>query len=107
LCFSDIGSVAIERLNGELISADSSFFGVVLEQEDGLLVIDSSLNAHWFDDEPINWRVFPKSRNYVNQFHIIRDHAIHIHCFNHDYFVNQSKKKLGISATPPKKPLKN
>jgi hypothetical protein len=101
--FRDIGSVDIEELSGEVVSADSSFFGVVLEKEDGLLVINSSLESHFFDGEPVNWRVFPNSRNYSNQLHIIHEDALHIHSFNHDYFVDQSTKKLGISVTSIKK----
>jgi len=96
--FRDLGSVEISGLNSEIISADSSFFGIVLEQEDGLLVVSSSLESQFFKGEPVNWRVFPKTKNYSNQLHIIYDDALHIYSFNHDYFVDQSTKQLGISA---------
>jgi hypothetical protein len=108
--FEDIGSVAMkdldsmnmDELSGEVISADSSFFGVVLEKETGLLVINSSLESSFLEGEPVNWRVFPSSRNYSNQLHVIYDDTLHIHSFNHDYFVDQSRKKLGINATSVK-----
>jgi hypothetical protein len=102
--FKDLGSVEITELNGEIISADSSLFGIILEQEDGLLVVSSSLESQFLKGEPVNWRVFPKARNYSNQLHVIYDDKLHIYCFNHDYFVDQSTKKLSISVALGKKP---
>ncbi len=96
--FSDLGSVKIDKLGGEIISADSSFFGVVIEKENGLLIISSLLESQLLEGEPVNWRVFPRSRNYTNQLHIVYEDALHIYSFNHDYFVDQSTKKLGISV---------
>jgi hypothetical protein len=101
--FKDLGSVEITESNGEIISADSSFFGIILEQEDGLLVVSSSLESQFLKGEPVNWRVFPKARNYSNQLHVIYDNELHIYSFNHDYFVDQSTKKLGISVALGKK----
>lgn len=101
--FERLGSVNIQELTHEVISADSSFFGVILEQEDGLTVITSELETYFFEGEPVNWRVFPKSKNYTNHLHIIYDDALHIHSFNHDYFIDQNTKKLGISTNSNKK----
>jgi hypothetical protein len=95
--FKNLGTVSIEELNSEVISADSSWFGVILETEDGLVVITSSLETLFLEGELVNWRVFPKSKNYTNQLHVIHEDALHIYSFNHDYFVNQRTKKLGIS----------
>ncbi len=97
--FKALGSVEITGLTGEVISADSSLFGIVLEQEDGLLVVTSSLESHFLPGEPVNWRVFPKARNYSNHLHIIYDDALHVYAFSHDYFVDQSTKKLGIAVS--------
>jgi hypothetical protein len=99
----DLGSTNMDELSGEVVSADSSFFGIVLEKETGLLVINSSLESSFLEGEPTNWRVFPSSRNYSNQLHVIYDDTLHIYSFNHDYFVDQSRKKLGINATSAKK----
>ena len=101
--FKDLGSVEIAGSNGEIISADSSFFGIILEQDDGLLVVSSSLKSEFLKGEPVNWHVFPKSRNYSNQLHVIHEDALHIYSFNHDYFVDQSTKKLGISVASGEK----
>jgi len=96
--FTNLDSLKIEELNNEIISADSSFFGIVLEQEDRLLVVNSLLEKKYFPGEPVNWRVFSKSRNYTNQLHIIYDNSLCIYSFNHDYFVNQQTKLVGIVA---------
>lgn len=95
--FINLGSIETEELLGDIISADSSYFGIVLEQEEGLLVITSLLKYIHFPGEPVNWRVFPKSKNYTNQLHIIYEDCIRIYSFNHDFFVDQENKKIGIS----------
>lgn len=101
--FKDLGSVEIEGLTSEVISADSSLFGIVLEQEDGLLIVTSLLESHFLQGEPVNWRVFPKATNYSNHLHVIYDDALHIYAFSHDYFVDQFTKKLGITVTSGEK----
>lgn len=95
--FISLGSIESKELLDDLISADSSFFGIVLEKEDGILVITSLLEYIHFPGEPVNWRVFPKSKNYTNQLHIIYEDRLCIYSFNHDFFVDQENKKIGIS----------
>ena len=55
------------------------------------------------DDQPyimqfpvVRWRVFPRSKHYVNHLHVILDDRIEIYSFNNDYFVDQRSKKAGI-----------
>jgi hypothetical protein len=95
--FESLGSKQVKELTGDIISADSSFFGIVLEEEDSLLVINSLLQHKRFTGEPVNWRVFPHSRNYTNQLHIIYEDSIHIYSFTHDYFLDQKEKLIGMS----------
>ncbi|MFN6466281.1 MAG: hypothetical protein RMZ41_031315 [Nostoc sp. DedVER02] len=95
--FISLGSIESKELLDDLISADSSFFGIVLEKEDGILVITSLLEYIHFPGEPVNWRLFPKSKNYTNQLHIIYEDRLCIYSFNHDFFVDQENKKIGIS----------
>jgi hypothetical protein len=95
--FESLGSKQVEEITGDIISADSSFFGIVLEEEDSLLVINSLLQHKRFTGEPVNWRVFPHSRNYTNQLHIIYEDSIHIYSFIHDYFLDQKEKIIGMS----------
>lgn len=95
--FRSLGSVESQESLGDIISADSSFFGIVLEQENGLLIITSLLEHIYLPGEPVNWRVFPKTRNYINQLHVIYEDHLSIYSFNHDFFVNQGDKQIGIS----------
>lgn len=91
-----LGTIKIENLTDEIISADSSFFGMVLEMDTGLLVIDSRQQSYFIENEPVNWRVFPKSKNYIHHLHVIYDDYMDIYIFTHDYFVDQKSKKSGI-----------
>jgi len=53
---------------------------------------------HTFAGEPVNWRIFPRSKHYENQLHIIYNDRLEIISFNHDYFVNQNEKWAGIEV---------
>jgi hypothetical protein len=79
-----------------IIGADSAPFGFVLEAETGLLVIESSLESFWLSGEPVNWRVFPRSRHYTNQLQVVRENALEIFSFCGDYFVDQAGKRAGM-----------
>lgn len=93
-----LGKVQVEKkFTRDIVNADSAYFGYVIETAEGLLVLSSSLESFWLDGEPVNWRVFPDSKDYVNHLHIIYDDHICIFSFNHDYFIDQSIKKVGIS----------
>jgi len=94
--FVRLGIVPIEKPIGDIVSGDSALFGFIVESEDGLLVINSLMESMWLQGEPVNWRVFPKSKFYTNQLHIIYEDHICIHSFNHDYFVDQKTKTVGI-----------
>lgn len=94
--FIRLGVVKTENLQGDIVSADSALFGFIVESEDGLLVINSLMESMWLPNEPVNWRVFPKSKFYTNQLHIIYEDHLCIYSFNHDYFVDQETKKVGI-----------
>jgi hypothetical protein len=80
---------------GELVSAKTASFGVVLEYDDTLLVVDSTNEDHHLPGAPVNWRVFPRSKRYENHLHVVRTDCIEIISFNHDYFVDQKSKVLG------------
>lgn len=94
--FIRLGLVETEQLDGDIVSGDSALFGFIVEGEDGLLIINSLLESIWLPGEPVNWRVFPKSKFYTNQLHVIYDDHLCIHSFNQDYFVDQKTKKVGI-----------
>ena len=73
-------------------------FGVVIELEDSLLVLRSDEAIERIEGEVVSWRVFPRSRKYVNQLHVIYEDRLEIWCFLHDYFQNQDTKFYGTSA---------
>lgn len=81
----------------ELIASGSAPFGTVLEFSNKLIVIRSDGEIEEFPDEPVHWRVFPRSENYSNQLHIIYEDRMLVVSYVHDYFVNQSTKIFGFS----------
>lgn len=84
-----------------LVSAGVAVFGAVLEFDDALLVVASDGVVHRFD-APVNWRVFPASKYYENQLHLVYEDHLAIVSFNHDYFVDQATKAMGVrKALPP------
>lgn len=95
--FSTLGSIPFgRRLESDPIAADSSYFGFVLEFEDGLLIINSQTETLLLEGEPVNWRLFRNSINYENQLHVIRNDHLAVFSFNDDYLVNQEEKVIGI-----------
>ncbi len=95
--FTPLGQVNTELLRGEVVSGDSALFGFIVELDDGLLVVDSEMETStWLPGEPVNWRIFPRSKSYTNQLHVVYEDSICIFSFNQDYFVNQTKKKVGL-----------
>jgi hypothetical protein len=81
---------------GPIVSAALATFGVVVECEDGLIVLRSDDGQASIVGEPVNWRVFPRSKHYANHLHIVYDDRLEIWSFNHDFILNQEKKRLGI-----------
>ncbi len=93
--FANFGTVDSSRINDDIVSADSALFGYIIELSDGLIVITSDLETIWLDGEPVNWRVFPNSKYYTNQLHVISDDYLCVHSFNQDYFIEQRSKRVG------------
>lgn len=96
--FGSIGGESLGNIRADsVISADSAVFGFVIEFEDGLFVVPSDVNGYNFlQGEPVNWRVFPKSKYYTNQLHVVYEDYFCVYSFNDDYFVDQKKKQAGI-----------
>jgi hypothetical protein len=99
--FQPLGSITKEDFKfipkaENIIRADSAVFGFIIELEDGLLIIPSDSGYTFLEGEPVNWRVFPKSKYYTNQLHAIYDDHLCVYSFNQDYFVDQKEKKVGI-----------
>src|SRR5260370_40676699 len=69
---------------GEVVAAKLSSFGVVVEDSKGLHVLTSDNEVICIPGEPVNWRIFPRSKHYLNQLHVIYDDRLEIWSFNHD-----------------------
>lgn len=81
---------------GNVISANATHFGTIIEYENALLVKCSN-NEEWvIKEEIVNWRIFPRSKCYQNQMHVILNDRIEIYSFNHDYFIDQKHNQSGI-----------
>lgn len=91
-----IGEAKIEHPEGDVIAGGVSLFGSVIEWDEGLLVIASTGDLLWVQGEPVNWRVFARSKHYENQLHVVYSDRLEIFSFNHDYFVDQNEKRFGL-----------
>ncbi len=89
------GSFEMRHGIESLVSVQTSLFGVVLEFDSGLLVMTSDEKIHDIPGEPVNWRVFPRSKRYENHLHVIGDAELTIHSFNQDADVDQFSKRIG------------
>jgi hypothetical protein len=85
------------RAQGKVLAGAVANFGTVLEFENSLTVLLSDGEEIWIGGDPIAWRIFPRSKHYENQLHVIFDDHIDLFSFNHDYFVDQGSKLLGTS----------
>ena len=95
--YKSFGHIKLPECDGEVVSAEVAPFGTILEFENAIVVIQSNDETIVISGEPVSWRVFSKSRNYINQLHIIYEDCLKIFSFYNDYFVDQSTKKSGIS----------
>jgi hypothetical protein len=101
--FTRLGEVDTNSLQGEIVNGDSASFGFIVESEGGLLVINSLMESMWLEGEPVNWRVFPKSKFYTNQLHVIYHDHLCIYSFNQDYFVLCGSEDQKGRYTPPQR----
>lgn len=81
------------------ISARVAPFGCVLEVDNGLFVMPTAGEPIFIPGEPVNWRVFPRSVDYVNHLHIVYEDRLDVWVFTHDYFADQRRKLAGINVT--------
>lgn len=90
---------------GSPISAGASYFGIVLEFTNGIMVLRSDGKVTTIPKEVIRWRVYPRSKNYLNHLHLLYDDRLEVYSFNHDSLVNQTTKRIGIEYIPDEEPV--
>jgi hypothetical protein len=94
--FTRLETVNFHAWKGKIINGGSAYFGNIVECENALVVIQSNGENLTIPGPITRWRVYPRSMNYENHLHVILDDRIEIYSFNHDYFLNQEDKKIGI-----------
>jgi hypothetical protein len=94
--FSSLESLSKDAISGRVISAGTTYFGVIIECDESLTILCSDQEIITFDEPVVRWRVYPRSLRYANHLHIIYDDRLEIYSFNHDYFVKQEDKIAGI-----------
>jgi hypothetical protein len=93
----NLGRIRLANWKGDVVSARVAVFGTIIECERAVVVLLSDGSHITVRGEPVNWRVFPRSRHYENQLHLIYEERLDILSFNQDYFIDQETKISGIS----------
>jgi hypothetical protein len=70
-------------------------FGSVLEFDDHISVLLNSGEVLNLPGEPVNWRVYPRSLNYLNHLHVVYNDRVEVVAFTGDYFVRPENRKFG------------
>lgn len=100
--FTKLNSINLHAWKGEVINGGTAYFGNIIECENALIIIQSDGKNLTIPGPITRWRVYPRSMNYENHLHVILDDKIEIYSFNHDYFVNQTEKSIGIQFNQEK-----
>lgn len=95
-----LNSMELPSNIGRIIGAGASYFGIVLEFTKGVLILRSDGNVTTIPEEVIRWRIYPRSKNYLNHLHLIFNDRIEIYSFNHDALINQRTKRIGLEYIP-------
>lgn len=88
-------AIRLAEWKGDLISAKVASFGTILELENAIVVVRSDGQIQTIPGEPVQWRVFGRSKHYENQLHIVFEDRLDIYSYNHDAFVDQKSKSAG------------
>ena len=94
----DLGVISVSPANGSIIDASVASFGTVLEYDERLGVVLSDETLISLTGEPVRWRVFPRSKHYQNQLHVVYDDYLEVISFNRDFLVDQSCKRSGTQV---------
>lgn len=100
--FQPLKRIDINAWKGKVVNGGTAYFGNIVECENALIVIQSDRQNLTIPGPITKWRIYPRSMNYENHLHVILDDRIEIHSFNHDYFIDQAEKEIGIQFTAEK-----
>jgi len=105
--FTQVQSLNLQSWKGKVIDGGTSYFGTIVECENALVVLLSNGQSKTIHGPITRWRIYPRSMNYQNHLHVIKDDKIEIYSFNQDYFLNQDEKLLGIEHKKPRDWFRN
>jgi hypothetical protein len=94
--FDVLKSIDLFAWKGQVIGGGTAYFGTIVECENALVVMLSNQESYTITGPVTRWRIYPRSRNYENHLHVILEDKIEIYSFNHDYFLQQDEKILGL-----------
>ncbi len=94
--FNRLKTVDFNAWKGNVINGGTAYFGNIIECENALVIVQSDSKILTIPGPITKWRIYPRSMNYENHLHVILDDRIEIYSFNHDYFLNQENKEIGI-----------
>ncbi len=95
--FTKIREVNLLPWKGSVIGGGTSYFGTIVECENALVILLSNGENLTIQGPITRWRIYPRSINYQNHLHVIKDDRIEIYSFNQDYFLEQNTKVYGIA----------
>lgn len=96
-----------KQIKKEIIGGSTAYFGNVVEFIDGLWVVRSDGEITRINKPVTRWRIYPRSINYENQLHVILDDRLDVYSFNHDYFISQIEKTMGLAFSIDDKQRRN
>lgn len=100
--FRQLQNVNLQGWKGRVIGGGTSYFGTIVECENALIVLLSNGQTKTIEGPITRWRVYPRSMNYQNHLHVIKDDRIEIYSFNQDYFLDQNEKLIGLEHKTPR-----
>lgn len=100
--FTQLQNINLQAWKGKVIGGGTSYYGTIVECENALVVLLSNGQTKTIDGPITRWRVYPRSMNYQNHLHVIKDDRIEIYSFNQDYFLDQNEKLIGLEHKTPR-----
>jgi len=94
--FGEVERIPLTRKIKSVLESKVCLFGTIIETDSGLIVIGSDGSFFEIKEIPVRWRVYPRSIDFENHLHVIHEDRIDIFSFNHDYFIEQRSKKIGL-----------
>ncbi|WP_430898660.1 MULTISPECIES: hypothetical protein [unclassified Paraflavitalea] len=100
--FTQLQNLDLQAWKGRVIGGGTSYYGTIVECENALVVLLSNGESITIEGPITRWRVYPRSMNYQNHLHVIKDDRIEVYSFNQDYFLDQNEKLIGLEHRTPK-----